>query len=507
MPIATRLFRTLLRSLLLPVLLAMQGVTAVYADADRPNIIIMVADDLGWNDVGFHGSSIDTPSLDRLAREGIELTRFYTNPVCTPTRAALMTGRDPIVMGFGHSVIPPWANIGIPLDEHFMSETFRDAGYQTGMIGKWHLGHHNRAQTPNARGFDYFYGNLTSGPDYYDHHSRVGGLDWQRNGNSIVEPGYNTELISRDAQRFIRERDRQRPFFLYIPWNAPHTPLQAPKALMAKYIGQLNPQRIIFSAMTESLDTGIGRILQTLEEQGLVDNTLVLFFSDNGGMPVVGARNTPLRGGKGNTFEGGIRVPAVIRWPAQLAANRQLDQVFNVYDIFPTLAAAAGVEPGNDKPLDGVNLLPSLSGDTQPHQPMFFAADTLTPDTIRYGVIQWPWKLVRSEQVTDSGLHLVEHIFNLEQDPQERQDLIAQQPGRTSELRQLLAAWKQRAPQHRLHFNHFPHPGWSPPMDWNQALVDSGNIDLDYSKDKRRSQALQLKLREKLLGWFDDSSE
>jgi arylsulfatase A-like enzyme len=180
-------------------------------------------------------------------------------------------GRDPVEMGFAHSVIPPWSNVGMPLDEHFMSETFRDAGYQTGMIGKWHLGHHNRAQSPNARGFEYFYGNLTSGPDYYDHVSRVGGLDWQRNGTSVVEPGYSTELIADDAQRFIRDRDRKRPFFLYVPWNAPHTPLQAPKDLMAKYADQLDPQRIIFSAMTESMDTGIGAILRTLEEQGLAE--------------------------------------------------------------------------------------------------------------------------------------------------------------------------------------------------------------------------------------------
>jgi len=479
--------------------------TDAYAEVDRPNIVIMMADDLGWNDVGFHGSSIKTPSLDRLAAEGIELTRFYTNPVCTPTRAALMTGRDPVEMGFAHSVIPPWFNVGVPLDEHFISETFLDAGYQTGMIGKWHLGHHNRAQTPNARGFDYFYGNLTSGPDYYDHQSRVGGLDWQRNGSSIVEPGYNTELIADDAQRFIRDRDRKRPFFLYIPWNAPHTPLQAPKWLMVKYVGQLDPRRIIFSAMTESMDAGIGAILRTLEEQGLAENTIVLFLSDNGGMPAVGARNTPLRGGKGGTFEGGIRVPAVIRWPKKLVGSRKLDQVINVYDVFPTLAAAAGVELGSDKPLDGVNLLASITDDAKlQHKPMFFGADTLTPEAVRYGVIRWPWKLVREERTTESGLQNVELLFNLEQDPQEQHDLSQEQVDKTGNLRQLLTAWKKRAPEHRLHFNHFPHPGWSPPNDWNKALLDSGDIDGGYSKDKRRSQSLELKFRKRIVQGFDD---
>ena len=495
------------RYLFIPILLSVLCDANAYAELSRPNIIIMTADDLGWNDVGFHGSSIETPSLDRLAAEGIELTRFYTNPVCTPTRAALMTGRDPVEMGFAHSVIPPWSNVGVPLDEHFMSETFRDAGYQTGMIGKWHLGHHNRAQSPNARGFEYFYGNLTSGTDYYDHVSRVGGLDWQRNGSSIVEPGYNTELIADDAQRFIRDRDQKRPFFLYIPWNAPHTPLQAPKGLMLKYVGQLNPQRIIFSAMTEAMDTGIGAILRTLEEQGLTENTIVLFFSDNGGMTFVGGRNTPLRGGKGTTFEGGIRVPAVIRWPQTLAGRRKLDQVINVYDVFPTLAAAAGVDIGSDKNLDGVNLLASLKDDTRvQHKPMFFGADTLTPDAVRYGVIQWPWKLVREERTTDSGLHIVELLFNLEQDPQEQHDLNQEQVDKTRDLRQLLTAWKERAPEHRMHFNHFPHPGWSPPKDWNAALVDSTRIDVSYSKDKRRSQSLQLKFRNGVMQWLDDGS-
>ncbi|MEE8167124.1 MAG: sulfatase-like hydrolase/transferase, partial [Myxococcota bacterium] len=254
-----------------------------------------------------------------------------------------------------------------------------------------------------------------------------------------------------------------------------------------------------------SMDTGIGAILQTLEEQGLAENTIVLFFSDNGGMPIVGGRNTPLRGGKGGTFEGGIRVPAVIRWPAKLAGRRKLDQVMNVYDVFPTLAAAAGVDPGSDKPLDGVNLLSSLTDDTKlQHKPMFFGADTLTPDAVRYGVIQWPWKLVREERTTESGPQIVEHVFNLEQDPQEQHDLNQERVDKTRDLRQLLAAWKKRAPEHRLHFNYFPHPGWSPPKDWNEALVDSTNIDASYSKDKRRSQSLQLQFRKRIMQWLED---
>jgi len=495
----------MLRRILVPTLLLLLA-TGARGDTDRPNILIMVADDLGWNDVGFHGSAIETPSLDRLAREGVELTRLYTNPICTPTRAALMTGRDPVEMGFAHSVIPPWSNVGIPLDEHFMSETFRDNGYQTGIIGKWHLGHHNQAQAPNARGFDYFYGNLTSGPDYFSHESRVGGLDWQRNGSSVVEEGYSTELITTAAKQFLTERDRQRPFLLYIPWNAPHTPLQAPKRLMVKYLGEFNPQRIIFAAMTDAMDTGVGEILQTLEDEGIDDNTIVLFFSDNGGMPVVGGRNTPLRGGKGQTFEGGIRVPAIIRWPAKLAGAQTNDQVMNVYDLFPTLAAAANIEPNNDKALDGVNLLSSIIEDRQvTHKPMFFAADTLTPDAIRYGVIRWPWKLVREELRTDTGLQVHEMLFQLEQDPQEQQDLAQEQLEIAIELNALLLEWKQRAPQHELRFNHFPHPGWAPPTDWNEAMIDVSKIDASFSKDKRQSQSLQLMLREKALDWFDTS--
>ena len=204
--------------------------------AGRPNVIVMVADDLGWADVGFHGQTqIDTPSLDRLAAEGVQLNRFYTTPICSPTRAALMTGRDPMRLGVAYAVILPWQNNGIHPEETFLPELFRDAGYQTAMIGKWHLGHAQQSYHPNNRGFEHFYGHLHTEVGYFPPFSNQGGKDFQRNGVSIDDQGYESFLLADEASRYIRERDTDKPFFMYMPFIAPHTPLDAPDDLKAKY--------------------------------------------------------------------------------------------------------------------------------------------------------------------------------------------------------------------------------------------------------------------------------
>jgi arylsulfatase A-like enzyme len=192
--------------------------------------VIFLADDLGWGDVGFHGGPIETPHIDRLAREGIELTRFYVTPICSPTRAALMTGRDPIKLGVAYQVIEAWDNHGVHPEERFLSEAFRAAGYQTAAIGKWHLGHAQETYLPRSRGFDHFYGHLNTEVGYFPPFAAQGGRDFQRNGKSVEGGGYAEEAV-----RWIRERDKARPFLLYMPFLAPHTPLDAPEALEAKY--------------------------------------------------------------------------------------------------------------------------------------------------------------------------------------------------------------------------------------------------------------------------------
>ena len=306
----------------------------------------------------------DTPSLDRLAAEGVQLDRFYTTPICSPTRAALMTGRDPIRLGIVYGVILPWHPHGVHPQETFLPELFLDAGYQTAMVGKWHLGHAQQTYHPNQRGFEHFYGHLHTEVGFFPPFGNLGGKDFQRNGVSIEDRGYETFLLANEAERYIRERDRERPFFLYMPFIAPHTPLDAPPQLKAKYAG-LDDQRLparsknsdqtrlisklqrrpsarpMYAAVVDGMDQAIGQVLDTLDDEGIADNTLVLFFSDNGGAAYAtgGADNVPLRGGKGETFEGVIRVVASLRWPAQIRAGGKVDSIMSVMDMLPTLAA------------------------------------------------------------------------------------------------------------------------------------------------------------------------
>ena len=261
----------------------------------------MVADDLGWSDVGFHGGEIDTPSLDRLAAEGVELSRFYTTPICSPTRAALMTGRDPMRLGVAYGVIMPWMNIGIHPQEHFMPQSFQAAGYQTAMVGKWHLGHALQAYHPNERGFEHFYGHLHTEVGYFPPFGNQGGKDFQLNGQSIERDGYETFILAEEVSRFIVQRQQDRPFFIYMPFIAPHTPLDAPPDLQRKYAElqdtrlparskntdetrkmhklMLQPSaRPMYAAVVDGMDQAIGQVLDTLDEQGIAENTIVLFL-------------------------------------------------------------------------------------------------------------------------------------------------------------------------------------------------------------------------------------
>ena len=367
-------------------------------DAPPPNVVILLADDLGWADVGYRGSDIQTPNIDRLAYEGMRLERFYATPFCTPTRAALMTGKDPIKLGVAHAVLMAWDNGGVSPKEHFMPESFKAAGYQTAMVGKWHLGHTIEQHTPNARGFDHFYGHFNTDVDYWTH-SFANGHDFQENGEPVAHDGeYATDVHGREAARYINElRDPQKPFFLYVPFLAPHSPVQAKDVDIAKYGNRVDlpiaPKKT-YAAMVDSLDQAVGQILGALDEQGLSENTIVLFFSDNGGYKAFGADNSPLRGEKLTPFEGGVRVNAVLRWPAVVPENTVNDAVVSVLDMLPTLTTAAGVEAKNTREIDGYDRWDAVTGtgDKARSEPLIFTSNIATYNIFQYGVLDGPWK-------------------------------------------------------------------------------------------------------------------
>jgi len=477
-----------LATALLSMLVCSQAVSTV-----PPNIIVIVADDLGWNDVGFHGGDINTPSLDKLANEGVRLNRFYTTPICSPTRAALMTGRDPMRLGIAYSVILPWDNNGVHPEEHFMPESFRATGYQTAMVGKWHLGHAQMSYHPNQRGFEHFYGHLHTEVGYFSPFANMGGSDFQRNGETIYDEGYETFLLADEVTRFIRQRDKSKPFFIYMPFLAPHTPLAAPQQLKEKYANintDLAPARSrhtdatrrsakaqgrpsarpVYAAVVDAMDQAIGQVLTTLDEEQLSENTLVMFFSDNGGAAysVGGADNAPLRGGKGETFEGGIRVVSLLRWPAAIKAGSVSEQVMHVFDVFPTLAAAAGVVMQNSKKLDGENLWPSIqSGQPTPRsKPLFFTSEIPIFGNFNFAAIDGNWKLVQEVKQTLVETNTTNWLFNLSEDPNEYDDLSAAQPQRAAALANAILDWRALHPINGVRAKMAPPPGWRAPIDW-----------------------------------------
>lgn len=447
----------------LPAALAAGSRLAAAPQQARPNVLILLADDLGWHDVGYHGSEIRTPNIDRFASEGVRFERSYSFPVCSPTRSGLMTGRSPMRLGTAYTVIRPWSMYGVPVTERFLPQAFHDAGYQTAITGKWHLGHAYKKFLPRARGFDHAYGHLNGAIDYFTH-ERDGGLDWNRDGKSVREEGYSTFLLGAEADRFIRRRDPARPFFLYVPFNSPHAPLQAPPEYIDRYANIADRQRRSFAAMVDAMDVTIGRLLATLDELRIAGNTLVLFFSDNGGPVANGARNTPLRGAKASTFEGGIRVPAAMRFPGRLKPGTVSQQVLTMMDYFPTLTGACGVAPGNRLPLDGRNLWPSIaSGKVEPRDDIFFAVEN--GREVCLAVHRREWKLVRIEPRDGEPRNL---LFRIEEDPTEANDVAAKNPKLVDELARAIAEWRKLHPPDGVHNTPAPADYKAPPL-WAEA--------------------------------------
>jgi arylsulfatase A-like enzyme len=384
----------------LPVIVALFTLTdsafAKRTAQSGPHVILMVADDLGWGDVGFHGSRIKTPHLDGLAKSGVRLDQFYVQPVCSPTRGALMTGRYPIRLGLQCGVVRPWAKYGLPLGEQTLPEGLKKAGYRTAIVGKWHLGHNKPEFLPTRRGFDRQYGHYNGALDYFTH-IRDAGHDWHRDDKHSDDKGYATDLIGDEAVRIIAEHDAtdsEQSLFLYVPFNAPHTPLQAPKDQIARNPGYKDRNRQIYAAMVTSMDDAIGRILAAASKHLPEEETLIFFCSDNGGMNMCGT-NGELRGQKGRLYEGGIRVPAIMAWKGTLKPG-MVKEPLHIVDLYPTLLGLAGAKVDQRKPLDGKNAWSAIAkGAASPHA---FILHNVTPfqGAIRMG----DWKLVHNGRVS-----------------------------------------------------------------------------------------------------------
>ncbi len=455
------------------------------ADAPPPNVVILLADDLGWADVGYHGSDIQTPNIDRLAKEGMRLERFYATPFCSPTRAALMTGRDPIKLGVAHAVFMAWDNGGVSPEEHFMPESFKAAGYQTAMVGKWHLGHTIEQHTPNARGFDHFYGHFNTDVNYFEH-GFAGGHDFQENGKIVDHNGeYATNVHGNQASRYIEElRDPNKPFFLYVPFLAPHSPMQAKEEDMAKYSHRIDlphaPMKT-YAAMVDSLDQAIGQVLDSLDEQGLTDNTIVLFFTDNGGYYNFGGVNTPLRGGKLETYEGGVRVASVLRWPDVIPADTVNENVLSVMDVMPTLSSATGVASLHEKEIDGLNRWDAVLGEGSKDrgEPLIFTSNVPIYNHFLYGVLDGPWKLVQKVDHQRRETTVETELFNVWEDPNEEIDLSEKNPEQVERLQAILDKRLAQHPVGGTTVKIAPHPGWRAPLDYADVVIPADKVNED----------------------------
>lgn len=418
----------------LPLLFSSQA----YAETnERPNIIMILSDDHGSGDFGFRGGDVDTPNMDRLFFEGRSLNRFYVQPQCTPSRAALMTGRYPARFGMHYGVVLPHSQWGLPSDEITLAEALRDEGYETAMIGKWHLGHANESMLPENRGFNYYFGNYLGSLDYFKHVFPGGrGHDLHLNRKPVYRDGYLTTLYGEDAARVIRDHDHEsKPLFLYLALTAPHTPWQAPEELIKKYEGRgVERPRAVYLAMVEEMDNAIGMVMDAVHEAGIADNTLIIYASDNGGpfAPQI-TSNGFLRGEKGTTFEGGILVPAVAWWKGHIPAGTSTDELLYIGDLNPTFLRLAGGVPNQAKPLDSYDVTRTLvSGHPSLRQHVI---QVTGPDTFWNGVITDRWKLLISVHdgriPPDEGHYAApanHKLFDLREDRYEHKNVIDDYP-------------------------------------------------------------------------------
>lgn len=427
--------------------LAFASLPAMSADAGesptgtRPNIVLILSDDQGWADIGYHDADIRTPNLDRLAAEGVRLNRHYVYPTCSPTRVALLAGRFPSRFGV---LAPLGATTRMRPEDAQLTAALKKLGYTTHISGKWHLG-----ETPEHRplryGFDTSYGYLRGQIDPYTHRYKFGDhVTWHRNDQFVEERGHVTDLITDEAIRVIESAGKQ-PFFLYVAHHAPHFPLNEPPKWIAPYESQIDDLwRRHYAAAVTHLDDSVGRIVEALERAGVRDNTLIVFSSDNGGQQNWTAppdqyngryaphttlgNNRPLRGWKGDLYEGGIRVPAFVNWPGRIPGGGVVESPTHVVDWLPTLVRAAGGDPGGLGTAEGIDLWDALRGQISqlPDRSLYWK--TPSASAIRHG----PWKLIQHRGTSRTEL------FHLEDDPVEQDDLAERQADRAGRLLALL---------------------------------------------------------------------
>jgi arylsulfatase A-like enzyme len=404
----------------------------------RPHVVYILSDDQGWKDAGFRGSDIRTPTLDRLAARGAVFEQFYAQNMCTPSRAALMTGRYPFRYGLQTVVIPSAGTYGLATDEWLLPQALKDAGYATAIVGKWHLGHADPKYWPRQRGFDYQYGPLLGEIDYFTHAAH-GRTDWFRDNRPVDEPGYVTELLGDDAVRRIAQHDLTRPLFLYLAFTAPHAPYQAPAAALDAYANVADPSRRAYAAMITEMDRQIGRVVSELERRGMRENTLIVFQSDNGGprsakftgevdmsKSTIPADNGPWRDGKGTHYEGGNRVTAIANWPGRIRPGTVVRGPVHVVDMYPTLTALAGAPTAKAKPLDGLDVWPAIAqGKPSPRSEVVYGIEPF-----RAALRQGDWKLVWQVALPSRV-----ELYDLATDPQEKTDVAAAHPAKVAELK------------------------------------------------------------------------
>lgn len=428
------------------------------AEAPRPNIVFLLADDLGSYDVGWRGSPIKTPHLDQLARDGARLEQFYVQPVCSPTRASLMTGRYPMRYGLQVGVVRPWAQYGLPLEERMLPQVLHEAGYETAIVGKWHLGHFRREYLPTQRGFDHQYGHYNGAIDYFTH-IRDDGFDWHRDDRENHDEGYSTHLLADEAVRRVNQRDKSKPLFLYVPFNAVHAPHQVPSSYSEPY-AQLKGQRRIYAGMLAAMDEAIGKIVAAVDKQGLRDNTLFIFSSDNGGpRPGVITSNGPLRAGKGTVYEGGVRVAALAAWKGHIQPGSAVQTPLHMVDWYPTLIKLAGGSLEQPLPIDGRDLWPALNGGSFERPEPIVLNITPSGGALRQG----DWKLVVNgnasaaegddASATDASKPKQAgnvELFDLAADAAEKHNLAAEKPQVVAELQARYDALAKTAAQPKL---------------------------------------------------------
>ena len=453
-----RLWIAALAALAAPLLAAPLLASPARAEPLRPNVIFIMADDLGNADLGYRGSEIQTPNIDKLAAGGVRLEDFYGQQVCTPSRAALMTGRYPMRTGLQTLVIFPSHTYGLPTDERTLPQALKDVGYNTLMVGKWHLGHADKKYWPQNRGFDHFYGNVMGEVNYFTR-ERGGVIDWQRNGKFLKEDGYYTTLIGDEAVKLIDKQDGKTPFFLYVASLAPHAPYQAEQAMIDRYKAIPDKQRRSYAAMITALDEQVGRIVAELDRKGLRDNTIIFFASDNGGATSglfasgskskderdseeggidqgakAPASNAPFSGGKGGLREGGVRVPAFVNWPGKLKPG-VVTEPLHMVDVMPTILALAGGAGSPGHPMDGRDMWKTLAeGAPSPTDDVL-----INVEAYRGAIRKGDWKLIKVALLPGKT-----ELFNLATDPGETTNVAADHPDMARDLEARLVAYARQ---------------------------------------------------------------